>query len=294
MVVIVELFDGISGVARIGLGLAAVGRPGYITLGRDRDLPSRTVEAMRERAHQLLDQAYAAGVRYFDVARSYGRAEEFLAGWLPGHDDAIVGSKWGYTYTADWQVTAETHEVKDHTVATFERQLGETRALFGDRLGLYQVHSVTPDSPVLTDRELHRRLAGQGAVVGLSTSGPRQADAIRAACAIEVDGVPLFRSVQATWNLLETSVGPALAEAHASGRAVIVKEVLANGRLADRDEAALATALRQPWATIVLSGAVTGEQLASNLRAATTERDSPSAPEPAGDYWAARSRLPWT
>lgn len=294
MVVIVELFDGISGVARIGLGLAAVGRPGYITLGRDRDLPSRTVEAMRARAHQLLDQAYAAGVRYFDVARSYGRAEEFLAGWLPGHDDAIVGSKWGYTYTADWQVTAETHEVKDHTVATFERQLGETRALFGDRLGLYQVHSVTPDSPVLTDRELHRRLAGQGAVVGLSTSGPRQADAIRAACAIEVDGVPLFRSVQATWNLLEPSAGPALAEAHASGRAVIVKEALANGRLADRDEAALATALRQPWATIVLSGAVTGEQLASNLRAATTERDSPPAPEPAGDYWAARSRLPWT
>ncbi|MEU4162509.1 aldo/keto reductase [Actinoplanes sp. NPDC026670] len=289
-----ELFDGISGVARIGLGLAAVGRPGYITLGRDRDLPSRTVEAMRERAHQLLDQAYAAGVRYFDVARSYGRAEEFLAGWLPGHDDAIVGSKWGYTYTADWQVTAETHEVKDHTVATFERQLGETRALFGDRLGLYQVHSVTPDSPVLTDRELHRRLAGQGAVVGLSTSGPRQADAIRAACAIEVDGVPLFRSVQATWNLLETSAGLALAEAHASGRAVIVKEALANGRLADRDEAALATALRQPWATIVLSGAVTGEQLASNLRAAATERDSPPAPEPAGDYWAARSRLPWT
>ncbi|MFC4068782.1 aldo/keto reductase [Actinoplanes subglobosus] len=289
-----ELFDGFSGVARIGLGLAAVGRPGYITLGRERDLPLRTVEAMRERAHQLLDQAYAAGVRYFDVARSYGRAEEFLAGWLPGHDDAIVGSKWGYTYTADWQVTADVHEVKDHSVGTFERQLAETRALFGDRLALYQVHSVTPDSPVLTDRELHRRLAGQGAVVGLSTSGPRQADAIRAACGIEVDGLPLFRSVQATWNLLEPSAGPALAEAHASGRVVIVKEALANGRLADRDEAALATALRRPWATIVLSGAATGEQLASNLRAAASERDSPLAAEPAQDYWTTRSRLPWT
>jgi aryl-alcohol dehydrogenase-like predicted oxidoreductase len=293
--VIVGLFDGISGVARIGLGLAAVGRPGYINLGRERDLPpSRTVEAMRERAHQLLDQAYAAGVRYFDAARSYGRAEEFLAGWLPGHDDAIVGSKWGYTYVADWQVTADVHEVKDHGVATFERQLGETRALFGDRLGLYQVHSVTPDSPVLTDRELHRRLAGQGAAVGLSTSGPRQADAIRAACEIEVDGVPLFRSVQATWNLLEPSAGPALAEAHASGRVVIVKEALANGRLTGRDEEALATALWQPWATIVLSGAVTAAQLKSNLRAAGAERDSPLTPEQAEDYWTTRSRLPWT
>ena len=30
----------------------------------------------------MLDAAYAAGVRYVDAARSYGRAEEFLAGWL--------------------------------------------------------------------------------------------------------------------------------------------------------------------------------------------------------------------
>src|SRR5690349_4107532 len=133
-------FDGLTGVARIGLGLAAVGRPAYINLGRDADLPAgRSVEAMRGRAHELLDQAYAAGVRYFDVARSYGRSEEFLASWLPGHDDALVGSKWGYTYTANWQLEAEAHEVKDHSVATFERQVGETRALLGDRLGLYQI-----------------------------------------------------------------------------------------------------------------------------------------------------------
>src|SRR5690242_21906168 len=76
---------------RFGLGLAAVGRPGYINLGRDRDLPAdRTVEALRERSYQLLDAAYAAGVRYFDVARSYGRAEEFLAGWLDGDRKSVV------------------------------------------------------------------------------------------------------------------------------------------------------------------------------------------------------------
>ena len=33
---------------------------------------------------------------------------------------------------------------------------------------------------------------------------------------IEVDGVPLFDTVQATWNLLERSAGPALAQAHAA------------------------------------------------------------------------------
>src|SRR5882757_10623914 len=92
----------------LGFGLAAVGRPGYINVGRAADLPpGRGVAAMRARAVELLDFAYAHGVRYFDAARSYGRAEEFLAGWLAGAPDrggVAVGSKWGYTYTADWQV----------------------------------------------------------------------------------------------------------------------------------------------------------------------------------------------
>ena len=89
-------------VSRIGLGLAAVGRPAYITLGRATDLGAdRGLEAMRTRSHALLDAAYAAGVRYVDAARSYGRAEDFLGAWLlarglvPGA--LTVGSKWGYT-----------------------------------------------------------------------------------------------------------------------------------------------------------------------------------------------------
>src|SRR4051794_9409582 len=102
------IIDRLSGASRIGLGLAAVGRPGYINLGRAGALPAgRTVEALRGRAHELLDLAYAAGVRYFDVARSYGRAEEFLAQWLrarPEVGNVVVGSKWGYTYTAGWRV----------------------------------------------------------------------------------------------------------------------------------------------------------------------------------------------
>lgn len=183
--------------AHIGLGLAAVGRPAYINLHRDRDLPgTRSVEALREHTHELLDAAYAQGVRYFDAARSYGRAEEFLGDWLtirPDVRDVVIGSKWGYTYTADWSVDAEAHEVKDHSLTTFERQRAETEALLGDRLDLYQIHSVTADSPALTDKELHERLAAlaaDGVTVGLSTSGPGQADAIRAALAVTVDGEP--------------------------------------------------------------------------------------------------------
>ncbi|MFC5669418.1 aldo/keto reductase, partial [Streptomyces incanus] len=273
----------------IGLGLAAVGRPGYINLGRDDDLGTdRSVEALRTRTHDLLDAAYAQGVRYFDAARSYGRSEEFLADWLtkrPDADDVVIGSKWGYTYTADWSTDAEHHEIKEHSLAAYERQRAESDALLGDRLDLYQIHSVTPESPALTDKDLHVRLAeaaAQGLTVGFSTSGPAQADAIRAALAVTVHGEPLFRTVQSTYNALETSAEPALAEAHDAGLTVIVKEGMANGRLAVAhapdalravaeetglacDAVALALVLRRPWADVVLSGAATTVQLASNL-----------------------------
>ncbi|MFD6997088.1 aldo/keto reductase [Streptomyces mirabilis] len=307
----------------IGLGLAAVGRPGYINLGRDHDLgEDRSVATLRARTHELLDAAYAQGVRYFDAARSYGRSEEFLADWLksrPDVDDVVIGSKWGYTYTADWTTDAEKHEVKDHTLATYERQRAETAALLGDRLDLYQIHSVTPDSPALTDKELHAKLAeaaAQGLSIGFSTSGPAQADAIRAALAVTVDGEPLFRTVQSTYNVLETSVAPALAEAHDAGLTVIVKEGMANGRLAAEhapdavraiaeetglgaDAVALALILRQPWAGVVLSGAATSDQLASNLHAAVVDLNEDqltrlaALAEDPDVYWERRGQLPW-
>jgi aryl-alcohol dehydrogenase-like predicted oxidoreductase len=42
---------------------------------------------MKMRAHEVLDAAWAAGVRYFDAARSYGSAEAFLGTWLNRHAD---------------------------------------------------------------------------------------------------------------------------------------------------------------------------------------------------------------
>ncbi|MFF2378329.1 aldo/keto reductase [Streptomyces xiamenensis] len=310
--------------ARIGLGLAAVGRPGYINLGRAGDLPAeRTVGALRERSHQLLDAAHAAGVRYLDAARSYGRAEEFLAGWLadrPGVRDVVVGSKWGYTYTAEWRADATTHEVKDHSAATFDRQYAESTALLGDRLDLYQIHSVTPDSPALRDPAVLERLAAlraAGLDVGLSTSGPAQAEAIRAALELRYEDGPLFRTVQSTFNVLEPSAGEALAEAHAAGLTVIVKEAMANGRLAGEaappalreiarehgtgpDAVAIAAVLHRPWVGIVLSGAATVPQLTGNLAAARLRLDPrelarlTELAEPAARYWAKRSALPWS
>ena len=312
-------------VSPIGLGLAALGRPAYINLGRDADLGTdRSIAALRSRAHEVLSAAFDAGVRYFDAARSYGLAETFLASWLEDRglspDAVTVGSKWGYTYTANWRLDATENEVKDHSLAALRRQYRESREILGDRLQLYQIHSATLESRVLEDRQVLTELAqlrSKGISIGLTTSGPRQAEVIRRAIAVQVDGVNLFATVQATWNLLEPSAGAALAEAHAAGMGVIVKEVLANGRLTSRgaaaepalrelaarggaelDAIAMAAALANPWVGVVLSGAVTVGQLESNLgavRLATREDPTSLAryAEPADSYWARRKELRW-
>jgi aryl-alcohol dehydrogenase-like predicted oxidoreductase len=304
-------------VSRIGLGLAALGRPAYITGGREDDLPDRSVAGLRARTFSVLDAAYAAGVRYVDVARSYGRAEDFLAGWLAerGHPDVVVGSKWGYRYTGGWRFDADQQEVKEHSLAMFRAQLAESRALLGERLALYQVHSVTSDSGLFTDTPLLAalaRLRADGVIIGLTASGPHQADAIRRALHLTVDGQQLITAAQVTWNLLEPSAGPAAAEAAAAGWAVLVKETVANGRLTPageppapltalatergvtEDAIAIAAALAQPWASVVLSGAVTSTQLEANLAALTVgELSALRLAEPPDAYWAARAARLW-
>jgi aryl-alcohol dehydrogenase-like predicted oxidoreductase len=320
-----------SPTSRIGIGLAAVGRPAYITPARSADLGaaagSRDVDRLRVLSRTLLDAAYAAGVRYFDVARSYGRAEEFLADWLNGRPevtDVVVGSKWGYRYVGEWRIDADVHEVKDHSLSAFREQYALSRGLLGERLAIYHLHSLTPDSPALNDRALHRALAqvrASGCRVGFSTSGPGQAEVVRRALELEVDGFALFTSVETTWNVLEPSAGPALAEAAAAGATVIVKEAVANGRLTPAeadphpaavaarelamelgvsvDQVATAAVLAQPWAWRVLSGAVTTGQLGSNLAAAALSLNAvdlgrlTAHPQPAAEYWAQRSARSW-
>jgi aryl-alcohol dehydrogenase-like predicted oxidoreductase len=315
-------------VTSLGLGLAALGRPGYITIGRDADLgDDRAVAALRLRSHEVLDAAYAVGVRYFDLARSYGLAEEFLASWLEQRrlpaDAVTVGSKWGYTYTAGWRVDASVHEVKDHSLEALLRQLAESRGVLGHHLQLYQVHSATLESGVLENREVLEELARlrqEGLTIGLSVSWPEQALVTRRALEVEVDGLNPFTSVQASLNLLETSAGPALAEAHSAGWGVIIKEALANGRLTPRgseralsvprevaeehgstvDAVAIAAAMAQPWADVVLSGAVTAAQVQSNATATAlslSDGDLARVAGLAGDpvqYWDARREMGWT
>lgn len=307
--------------ASLGVGMAALGRPGYINLGHAQDMQAGSdVESVRARCHDVLDAAWAAGVRHFDAARSYGLGERFVGDWLRTHprrrDLVTLGSKWGYTYVADWRTDVDTHEVKDHSVSTLGRQWPETLEALGGPPDLYLVHSLTPDSPALRDTTLlHglRDLAATGVRVGFSTSGAHQSAVIRHA--LELADSP-FTAVQSTWNCLDPSAGAALTEVHRRGWHVTVKEGVANGRLTARgtppavvtgiaerrsttpDAVALAHALAQP-VDVVLSGAATVQQFHHNHAAASITLDDDElralagVAQPASVYWSERSALPW-
>jgi len=313
--------------ARWALGTAVLGRPAYINTGSSTALPAdHGVQAFRDNTFRVLDAGLAAGVDWIDTARSYGRAEDFVGQWWraraaadPDWSDRAptVSSKWGYSYVGDWNRNAEVHEVKDHSLAQFEAQWSVSRSTL-PHLNLYQVHSLTLDSPLFTDALLLDALArvrDSGVAIGFSTSGPGQGETILAAMDVQRGEANLFSAVQATWNLLETSAAPALRAASHRELTVIVKEALANGRLvtdpprrladvatrlgSTPDAVALAAAAMQPWADRVLLGAAGVGQLNANLAATglvlgaddlaglTTDPDQPEA------YWRTRAELAW-
>jgi aryl-alcohol dehydrogenase-like predicted oxidoreductase len=240
--------------------------------------------------------------------------------------DVTIGSKWGYTYTADWQIEAEKHEIKEHSLAVLQRQWGETRVTLADYLDLYQIHSATLQSGVLDNQAVLERLAElkqHGILIGFTVSGPKQATVIEKAASIQFSDGLLFDTVQVTWNLLETSTQAVLQDVSAAGMGVIVKEAVANGRLTPKntdpgfaekralleaqasrldttiDALALAAVLAQPWVDVVLSGAATVDQLQSNLEALDVVWDAEASRalspliESPDVYWQTRSALPW-
>lgn len=318
-------------IRRIGLGMAALGRPGYINLGHAEDLGKRYgKEDMQRHAHEVLDVAWENGVRYFDTARSYGLGELFLGNWLKRKEldknQVLISSKWGYTYTANWQIEAEKHEVKEHSLEVLDRQWKESQETLGEFLDLYQIHSATLESGVLENTAVLNRLAelkSQGIAIGLSSSGEKQMETLKRALEIEIDGKRLFDSFQSTYNMLEQSVAPVLATASSEGLAIIVKEALANGRLTARnkeagfadsfqvlqriaedlevniDSLSLAFVLQHSWADQVLSGAAQKEHLFSNLKAAEVHIPDEymarlnQLKESSESYWQKRKDLAW-
>ena len=201
----------------------------------------RSVEALRARTFEVLDAAYAAGVRYFDAARSYGRGEEFLGAWLRDRATrrtCVVGSKWGYVYTAGWEVDADPPEVKHHDVETLAPPARARRAS-SSATGSTSTRSTPPRRTAACSRTTRcsrelRELRATGVAIGVSVERHRRRR--RRSTARVALGVLRRRP---------GDLEPARARrrrrrsrrAHDAGLEVIVKEALANGRLGPRGAA---------------------------------------------------------
>ena len=313
---------------KIGLGLAVLGRPEYINIRTDNSI-DKSKEAFKKNAFSVLNEAYNFGVRYFDTAPSYGKGEVFLQEWneVNNHSDVILGTKWGYTYVANWELGFDgKHEVKEHSLEKLKEQWEVSKQMLPN-LKYYQVHSATFESGILENQDVLKQLyqikKETGLHVGITTSGANQKEVIASALKVRFNNEALFDSFQVTYNVFEQSAFAILTDVLKQGKAVIIKEALANGRVFQNekfqhysktynilkklsnkydvgiDAIALRFVIDNLSPTYVLSGASNSEQLKENMKAMTFELSSTelnmlkslyTSPE---FYWQERSILSW-
>ena len=226
----------------LGLGTAAIGRPQYINIKPEPALPEGSqgqqldLEQFRQRGLQILNDAYKNGIRYFDTAPGYGLAEALIIDWLSDIKDPNIeiATKWGYTYTANFDPNARLHEVKEHSLSKLNQQWEQSKKL-KPHLSTYQIHSATFESGVLSNKPVLYRLAElkelHGLRIGITTSGSNQLEVLRKAIELEVEGFRFFEVFQVTYNILDQQVAEIFNDSIIKDQRIIIKEALANGRL---------------------------------------------------------------
>ena len=144
---------------KLGLGTAALGRPQYINI-RKENCDNSDLNHFRKHSFTVLEDAYQSGIRYFDTAPGYGLAEELLLEWLQTKNDASIkiATKWGYTYTANFDINATVHEIKEHSLFKLNEQWNFSKKLL-PYLKVYQIHSATLETGVLENKEVLTKLA---------------------------------------------------------------------------------------------------------------------------------------
>ena len=220
---------------QLGLGTAALGRPQYINL-RQGDVNNTDLKVFRQQSFSVLEKAYKLGVRYFDTAPGYGLAEDLLLEWLQTKSDNNIqmATKWGYTYTANFNPDAKEHEVKEHSLKKLNEQWEVSKA-FLPHLKVYQIHSATLETGVLKNDAILNRLAllknEYQIEIGITTTGDNQVEVIKKALDVSIDGKQLFDAFQVTYNVLDQSLEAISNTLFKQNKKVIIKEALANGRL---------------------------------------------------------------
>jgi aryl-alcohol dehydrogenase-like predicted oxidoreductase len=311
----------------LGLGTAALGRPQYINV-RQNNTDNSDLENFRNHSFQVLEEAYSAGIRYFDTAPGYGLAEELVLEWLQTKNDNSIeiATKWGYTYTANFDANATVHEVKEHSLSKLNEQWNFSKLLL-PYLKVYQIHSATLETGILENTEVLAQLAflkkEHHLKIGLTTSGTNQVEVIKKALEVLVDGKPVFDLFQVTYNFLDQSLLQISDELIKKNKSIVIKEALANGRvfrnktyphyndlynvlksLSKKHSVGVdAISLKYCEQTIpnsvVLSGASSTKQLKENVKLndfslSTDEIELLNSFKTAPEfYWAERKKLQW-
>ncbi|WP_405564710.1 aldo/keto reductase [Polaribacter sp. Asnod6-C07] len=219
----------------IGLGTAALGRPQYINI-RQKNVDNSDLDAFKKQSFSVLENAYNLGIRYFDTAPGYGLAEELLLEWLQTKNDETikVATKWGYTYTANFNANAKVHEVKEHSLVKLNEQWQFSEQLL-PYLKVYQIHSATLETGILENKSVLEQLAvlkkEHNLKIGLTTTGTNQVEVIKNALNVLVDGEQLFDVYQVTYNFLDQSLSEIIDELQLQNKSIVIKEALANGRV---------------------------------------------------------------
>lgn len=309
---------------KIGLGTAAIGRPHYINIRQDK-VQDCSLEEFQQQGLDLVKHAYDLGIRYFDTAPGYGLAEQLLLNWDKPMD-AEIATKWGYTYTANFDLNAVVHEVKEHSINKLKEQWKYSQALL-PQLTSYQIHSATFETGVLENElvlnfleELKQSL---GLKIGLTTTGSNQLEVAKKALDVYINGAPLFDLFQVTYNIFDQSLLELMPDLAQSKNRIVVKEALANGRVFPTDQfqhyqaaykeltqlatkysvgvdaIALRFCIDSIPSFVVLSGAATKGHLIDNLKALDFKLEQveintlKNLAVSREDYWSERKTLPW-
>ena len=312
---------------KLGLGTAALGRPQYINV-RLKNGEKSDLEAFKKNSFSVLETAYNKGIRYFDTAPGYGLAEALVVEWLQTKNDTSIqiATKWGYTYTANFDENAIVHEVKEHSLAKLNAQWNFSKQLL-PYLKVYQIHSATIATGVLENQAVLEQLSSlkkeHRLTIGLTTTGENQVEVLKRALDVHIEGTQVFDLFQVTYNCLEQSLQKISQELIQQEKTIVIKEALANGRifknknyqqysllyktlanLAQKYEVGIDAislkycAQKIPKSTI-LSGASTIRQLQENLKADTFMLSSQDLKlldafkTPAHYYWSERKKLTW-
>jgi aryl-alcohol dehydrogenase-like predicted oxidoreductase len=312
---------------KIGLGTAALGRPQYINV-RLESCDNSNLETFRKQSFEVLENAYQSGIRYFDTAPGYGLAEELVLDWLQTKNDNSIeiGTKWGYTYTANFDANATIHEVKEHSLPKLKEQWIFSKQLL-PYLKVYQIHSATLETGVLENIEVLQELARlkkeHNLKIGLTTTGTNQVEVIEKALTVLVDGEQLFDIFQVTYNFLDQSLLAISDELISQNKQIVIKEALANGRIFSNqnyphyqkmyalleslakkhnvgvDAIALKYCTQTIPKSIVLSGAANTNQLQENVKANSFSLSNDdikllnSFKVSTDFYWSERKQLQW-